>query len=63
MNMCLLEVVMCEKCRSSHFQSEGGLKIWGLGEGGLKNFRTGGKGYRFGGFTFAGGRPVPHFML
>ena len=23
MNMCLLEVAMCEKCRSSHFQSEG----------------------------------------
>ena len=31
MNMCLLEVVMCEKCRSSHFQSE---------TGGLKNIRT-----------------------
>ena len=26
MNMCLLEVAMCEKCRSSHFQSEGGVK-------------------------------------
>ena len=23
MEMCLLEVAMCEKCRSSHFQSEG----------------------------------------
>ena len=29
MNMCLLEVAMCEKCRSSHFQSEGeGSKIF-----------------------------------
>ena len=45
MNMWLLEVAMCEKCRSSHFQSERGLKIWGLGDGGLKNFRTAGKGY------------------
>ena len=26
MNMHLLEVAMCEKCRSSHFQSEGGVK-------------------------------------
>ena len=26
MNMCSLEVAMCEKCRSSHFQSEGGVK-------------------------------------
>ena len=41
MNMCLLEVAMCEKCRSSHFQSEregskkfqdwGVKKILGLG--------------------------------
>ena len=23
MEMCLLEVAMCEKCRSSHFQPEG----------------------------------------
>ena len=31
MNMCLLEVAMCEKCRSSHFQSEeeiGGNEDW-----------------------------------
>ena len=45
-NMCLLEVVMFEKCRSSHFQSEGGVKS--LRNGGLRNFRTGG-------VTFAGG--------
>ena len=38
MNMCLLEVAMCEECRSSHFQPEGGVKnlITG-GEGGKKN--------------------------
>ena len=24
MNMCLLEVAMCEKCRSSHFHLDGG---------------------------------------
>ena len=48
MTMCLLEVVMCEKCRSSHSQSERGGEVkglfegWGGGEGaGLKNFRTG----------------------
>ena len=46
-NMCLLEVAMCEKCRSSHFQSEGGVKSFRTGEG-LKNFRTRG-------ITFAGG--------
>ena len=37
MNMWLLEVAMCEKCRSSHILSEGGggqEKVWGLGEGG-----------------------------
>ena len=39
MNMCLLEVAMCEKCRSSHFQLEGGVKSLRTGEG-LKNFRT-----------------------
>ena len=42
MSMCLLEVAMCEKCRSSHFQSEGGVKSLRTGEGGggLKKFRT-----------------------
>ena len=49
MNMCLLEVAMCEKCRSSDFQSEGGgverLRT-GLGGGeGVRIFRTGGPGY------------------
>ena len=38
MNMFFLEVAMCEKCRSSHFQLEGGVKVGG----GLKNLGTGG---------------------
>ena len=44
MNMCLLEVAMCEKCRSSDFQLDEGrrVKILSTAEGGgLKNFRTG----------------------
>ena len=44
MNMCLLEVAICEKCRSSHFQSVGtGSKKSekrGGGGAGLKTFRT-----------------------
>ena len=40
MNICLLEVAMCEKCRSSHFQSDRGSK----------------KFEDWGGGTFAGGR-------
>ena len=42
MNMCLLEVAMCEKCRSSHFQSEGGVKSLRTG-GGLKILGLGGR--------------------
>ena len=49
MNMCLLEVAMCEKCRSSHFQSEGEFedgggvkKIWDRGGG---TFAGGGQYY------------------
>ena len=42
MNMCLFEVAMCEKCRSNHFQTEGGVKSLRTGgEEGLKNFKTG----------------------
>ena len=48
--MCFLEVAMCEKCRSSYFQSERGSKKLEEWEG-LKNFRTGGGG----GFQFGGG--------
>ena len=47
MNMRLLQVAMCEKYRSSHFQSDGESKKfedWG----GVKYFRTG-RSYRFGG--------------
>ena len=44
MNLCLLEVAMCEKCRSSYLQSEGvvkSLRTGGGGRGGeVKNFRT-----------------------
>ena len=40
MNMCLLEVAISEKCRSSHFQSEGVVKSLrtegGVGGGGDK---------------------------
>ena len=52
MNMYLLEVSMSEKCRSTHFQSEGGSKKfehWGWGGVcGLKKLRAGGS--------------VPHYM-
>ena len=40
-NMCLLEVAMCEKCKSCHFQLDGvskNFEDWGVG---LKSFRTG----------------------
>ena len=53
MDMCLLEVAMCEKFRSSHFQWEGGVQSLGTGGRSLKNFRSG-EGYQFGG-TFSGG--------
>ena len=59
MSMYLLEVAMCEKCRSSHFQSEGGSKKfegWGgdlknLGHGGVTDF---GRGY----FCWGGSTPL-----
>ena len=44
MNMCLLKVAMCEKCRSSHFQSESESKTfedW-EGRGRLKKLGLGG---------------------
>ena len=53
--MCLLEVAMCEKCRSSHFQSEGRVKSLRIGEkGGVKNFRTGGMVTDLGGLLLLG---------
>ena len=33
MNVCLLEVAICEKCRSSHFSWRGGSKAKGLSTG------------------------------
>ena len=61
MNICLLEVAMCEKCKSSHFQSEMGSKKfedWGGGysqTGGVTDLR---------GVTFAGEVSTPlHAML
>ena len=54
-NMCLLEVAMCVKCRSGHFQQEGGSKTFEDWGGGVKNFRTGGV-TNLGGGTFAGER-------
>ena len=59
MNLCLLEVAMCKKCRSSHFHLEAGIKSfedWGEG-----NFRTGGIS-DLKGSTFAVGRSVAHYM-
>ena len=41
-NICLFQVVMCEKCGSSNFQSEGGSKQFEDWRRGIKNFRTGG---------------------
>ena len=55
MNMCLLEVSLCEKCRSSYFQSEGESKKFEYWGGGLKNFRTVWGLPIWFGVTFAGG--------
>ena len=52
MNMCLLEVAMCEKCSSSHLQLEGGSKM----------FEDRGEGYQFGGGGTFAVRLVPHYM-
>ena len=51
--MCLLEVAMCEKCRGSNFQLEGGVKSLRMGGGVGKDFRTGG-GLPIWGGTFTG---------
>ena len=59
MNMCFLEVAMSEKCRSSHFQSEGGVKS--LRTWGVKKFQDWGV-IDLQGVTFAGGGgSVPHY--
>ena len=62
MNMSLLEVAMCEQCRSGHFQSEGWgwgkiFEDWGVGE---KMLGLGGSQFVRGG-NFAGGS-VPHYI-
>ena len=55
MNMCFLEVAMCEKCRSINFQSEGGVKSLRTGGGGILGLGDTG-GYRFGwGLLLLGG--------
>ena len=58
-NMCLLEVAMCEKRRSSHFQSEGGVKS--LRTRGVKKFQdwVGVTDLGVGGGTFAEGVSTP----
>ena len=57
MNMCLLEVAMCEKCRSSHSQSEGGA-VRNLRTGvRLKKFRTG-EGFKGGLLLGEGQYPI-----
>ena len=69
-NMCLLEVAICEKCRSNHFQLEWGggwvkaLRTLADGGGGIKNIRTWGVTNSFGGgyFWWVGGGLVPHYM-
>ena len=54
--MYLLEVAMCEKCRSSHFQSEGGVKS--LRTWGVKKFQDWGV-IDLQGVTFAGRGQYP----
>ena len=62
MNMYLLVVAMCEKWRSSHFQSEGGegVKKMRTGWSEFKHLRPGGGGeLPIWGGTFAGGVGTP----
>ena len=60
MNMCLLEVSMCGNCRSSHFQSEWGVKS--LSTGGVKNFYNLGTVTNLGEGYFCWGKSVPHYV-
>ena len=58
MNMCLLELAMCEKWRSNHFESEGGVGSKKFEDWGVKDFRIG--GYQFGeGLLLIGGGQYP----
>ena len=53
MNMCLLEVAMCEKCRSSNFQSEEGeskkFEYWREEGEGIEQFLNWGRVTNLGG--------------
>ena len=58
MNMCLLEVAMCEKCRSSNFQSEEGeskkFEHWREEGEGIEQFLNWGRVTNFGGVLLLG---------
>ena len=61
--MCFFEVAISEKSRSSHLQSEGGVKSLRT-EGGLKNFSSGERGrYQFGGGLLLLGGQYPTFVI
>ena len=60
MNMCLLEVAMCEKCRGSNFQLEGGVKSLRMGRG-VKILGLA-EGYQFDEALLLGQGSVPHCM-
>ena len=62
-NMCLLEVAMCEKCKSCHFQLDGvskNFEDWGVG---LKSFRTGWANNLGGGYFCWGVSTALHDMV
>ena len=58
-NMCSLEVVICEKRRTTISSRRGGAES--LRTGGLKHFRTG-KKVRTGGLLLLGWGSIPHYM-
>ena len=59
--MCLLEVAMCEKCRGSNFQLEGGVKSLRMGGAWVKILGVA-EGYQFGEVLLLGQGSVPHYM-
>ena len=66
MNMCLLELNMCEKFRSSHFEYEGGggWVVKSLRTGGLKILGLGGYQFGEGLLLIGGGGSTPlHAMI
>ena len=55
---------MCEKCRSNHFESEGGLGSKKFEDWGVKDFRIGGYQFGEGLLLIGGGRSTPlHAMI